>query len=390
MTDLQTDNATFTSEPTSPGSTTPKLMRAARYHQAGEPFSVDHVEKPSPRPTDVLVQVKACGVVPNLVNVLHLPPFLHHPTLPATYGLDPAGVVVETGSQVHGIEVGDRVYVNPLRYCGSCRSCRMGRFGSCPYVALNGYFGVGPKSRQMLDDHPHGGYAEFMTAPQYSLVKLPENLSFDVAARWGYLGTGYSALRRAGVNMSTTVLINGISGTLGLGAALFALALGAPTILGTGRNTELLEKVKALAPDRIHVLSVEGEVSVADWARSLTGGDGVEVVIDALPTGTPADAFLAALAALAGGGTHVNVGGVLEDVPINMFNVMNNDQRLLGSFWFSATEGQEMADLAGSGGVDLGVFEHEVFGLAGVNEALAAIGSNRRGGFLNCVIAPED
>lgn len=54
---------------------------------------------------------------------------------------------------------------------------------------------------------------------------------------------------------------------------LVALTLGAPTILGVGRNVELLDRVAALVPSRIHVLCSESGASVADWARSLTGGE---------------------------------------------------------------------------------------------------------------------
>lgn len=368
-------------------------MRAARLHHAGQPFSIDTIAKPSPRPTEVVVRVKACGMVHNLINVLDpgvAGDTIRRPAVPAIYGLDAAGVIVETGSQVHGLHVGDRVYVNPLRYCGSCRSCRAGRVRACNRVALAGYIGCGPNSSEMLAEYPYGGYAEFMTAPQYGIVTLPDTVSFETAARWGYLGTGYSALRRAKVNMSTTVLINGISGTLGLGAALFALALGAPMILGVGRDIKRLERVKALAPDRIHVMSTAEGASVDEWARSLTGGEGVDVVVDALPTGCSKGPFLAAAAALGREGVHVNVGAVLEEVPLNVFRIMNDSQTFLGSFWFTTDEGQEMADLAASGSINLNVFEHEVFGLEDINEALAALTSDDRdGGFTNVVISPD-
>ena len=378
---------------TSAGEIATTHMRAARCHEYGSPFSVDTIEKPSPRSTDVLIQVQACGMVHNLVNVLDpnvAGDVIQRPALPAIYGLDAAGVIVETGSQVHGLAVGDRVYVNPLRYCGSCRACRTGRVRGCNHLTLSGYLGSGPKSKQMLAEYPYGGYAEYMTAPHYSLVKLPDSVSFETAARWGYFGTSYSALRRANVNMSTTVLINGISGTLGLGAALFALALGAPMILGVGRDLERLERVKALAPDRIHILSTADGASVGDWTRSLTGGDGVDVVIDALPTGCAGSAFLAAADALAREGVHVNVGSVLEPVPLNLFAIMNAHQSYVGSFWFTTPEGQEMADLAASGSVNLDVLDHEIFGLDDINEALAAITrDDRDGGFTNFVITPR-
>jgi alcohol dehydrogenase len=71
----------------------PAMMRAARMHAVGGPMSIDTIPVPKPGSTDVLVEVKACGMVPNLGNVLanwtkwfpHLP----LPKLPAIFGLDP-------------------------------------------------------------------------------------------------------------------------------------------------------------------------------------------------------------------------------------------------------------------------------------------------------------
>ncbi|WP_166663649.1 alcohol dehydrogenase catalytic domain-containing protein [Streptomyces sp. NBC_00582] len=370
---------------------TSTTMRAARMHAVGQPLTIDEVERPRPRPTDVLVEVRACGIVPNLGNVLHHLqewfPHLYLPKLPAIFGLDATGVVVEKGEQVHGIGIGDRVYVNPARYCGSCRKCRLGETTACRAYAFNGYFGFSPYSQQLFEDYPYGGLAEYMTAPQYSLVVLPDNVSHETAARWGYLGTGYRALRRGGVGPSSTVLINGISGTLGLGVALFALALGARKVLGTARDHDLLARVKAIAPERVEVHSLDDEPSVGEWARSLTDGAGVDVAIDALGPGAPHDSFLSGVDALGRGGHHVNIGAVAGDVPVHLHKIMDIDARLSGSAWFSTAEGQEMADLAESGMVDLSVFEHEVFKLHDVNTALSVL-KNRNGGFSNYVICP--
>lgn len=367
-----------------------KTMRAARMHKVGQPLSIDRIEVPSPGPTDVLVEVKACGIVPNLGNVLnHLQEWFPHlvlPRLPAIFGLDAAGVVSTVGKQVYGIKPGDRVYVNPARYCGGCRACRSGNTTNCLSYSFNGYFGFGPDAQHMFDDYPYGGLCEFMTAPQYSIVKIPDKLSFETAARFGYLGTAYRALRRGGAGPGSTVLVNGISGTLGIGAALFGLGMGVRRILGTGRNRELLQRVKQLAPNRIHVMSLD-DGNVADWTRELTAGEGAEIVIDALGPGAPQDSMLRALAAMRRGGHHVNIGAVAGEVPVNLHKVMDNNMQLSGSAWFTAGEGQEMADMVESGAVDLSCFEHNVYKLDDVNTALSLI-ANRNGGFSNYVITP--
>jgi D-arabinose 1-dehydrogenase-like Zn-dependent alcohol dehydrogenase len=368
-----------------------KTMRAARMHAVGKPLEIDEVEVPTPRSTDVLVQVKACGVVPNMVNVLnHLGewyPDLFLPPLPAVFGLDPVGVVVERGEQVRGIEVGQRVYVNPARYCGGCEHCRVGDTGYCASYTFNGYFGFGQGSLDLFADYPYGGLAEYMTAPQYSLVTLPDSVSDETAARWGYLGTGYRALKRAQVGPRSTVVINGISGTLGLSTAPFALALGVKKIFGVARDRELLARVEAIAPGRIEVHSAADGGAVSDWVRRRTDGLGADVVIDALGPGSQKEPLLDAFGALGRGGYHVNIGAVLGDVPINLNNMMISDQRLAASNWFTTADGQEMAALAECGAVDLSVFEHEVFALDDINDALAVFKS-RHGGFSNYVVKP--
>lgn len=366
------------------------LMRAARYHAVGQPFSVDVIDRPAPGPDDVLVRVETCGLVQNFAYILEfLPPELGRPDFPAVYGLDAVGVVAAVGSRVHGLEVGERVYVNPMRGCGNCRHCRKGSIEGCDFLALNGYLGSGSRSSELMKDHPYGGLAEYITAPPSSLVRLPDSISFELAARWGYLGTGYAALQRGGASSGTTLLVNGATGTLGVGVVAFALGMGVSKILAVGRRTQLLERVRALAPDRVHTFSTtEDDGTIAEWAHSLTGGAGADLVIDALPSATPGEAFMAGFAALGRAGTLVNTGGVLDDVPINAFNLMNNAQTLTGSFWFSTQQGQEMADLVGDGSVNLGFFEHRVYPLGEVNEALASIAEHHTG-FANYVISHE-
>jgi threonine dehydrogenase-like Zn-dependent dehydrogenase len=373
-------------------------MVAARLHAYGEPMRLDRIPIPEPRPTDVLVEVKACGIVPNLVRVVtgffasQTPDRKGMPPLPAIFGLDPTGIVTKVGDQVHSIRPGDRVYVNPARKCGACRMCRRGEPLDCPNFTFQGYFG---RSQEIMQAYPYGGLCQYITAPADALVKLPDNVSFESAARFGYLGTAYGAMKTLGVGPGTTFLVNGISGMLGLNAAMIALAMGATKILGTGRNVALLNRAKALAPQRIEVFAVDAaEAAPADgvdplvaWAKSMTDGYGVDRVLDCLPPGASAAAMMRALYTLRRGGRAASVGVVMETLPINGFWLMTNRLGLQGSVWFTTGEGEDMAAMAAAGTLDLSPLEHRVFPLTAVNEALAGM-DDRNGGFTNFIVDP--
>jgi threonine dehydrogenase-like Zn-dependent dehydrogenase len=367
-----------------------KTMIAARMHAVGEPMRIEELPRPSPGPHDVLVKVKACGIVPNLGNVLKnwttWFPQLPLPPLPAIFGLDPTGIIEEVGSQVKTFQSGERVYVNPGRYCGSCRACREGETINCSSYTFNGYFGFSQRSLDIFKEYPYGGLAEYMLAPAYALVPLPDNVTFDQAARFGYLGTAYSAMRKLQVGPGKTVLINGISGTLGIGGALFGLAMGATRILGTGRDRALLQRVKALAPNRIQVHAA-GEQPLNDWVREVTNGDMADVFVDALGPGAPHSAFLDGLFSLRRGGKAVDIGAVAGLVPLDIHEVMDEQLEIHGSCWFTAGEGCDMAEMARSGTLDLSIFEHIRYPLSEVNNAISGI-AQRSGGFSNFVILP--
>jgi D-arabinose 1-dehydrogenase-like Zn-dependent alcohol dehydrogenase len=300
-------------------------MRAARMHRVGEPMILEDVPRPPATGSDVVVRVEACNIVPNLANILAnwttWFPQNPLPALPAIFGLDPAGVVDEVGEDVHGFAPGDRVYVNPGRYCGSCPACRRGEHIDCESFAFAGYFGFTASATRLLDRYPYGGLAEYLLAPAYSLVRLPESIDFRHGARFGYLGTAYSALRKAKAGADTTLLINGISGTLGLGP------------------------------------------------------------------GAPHDGLIQGMASLRRGGRAVNIGATAGMVPFDVHHMMDQQLTFQGSIWFTAGEGQQMAELADSGLLDLSVLENVVFPLGKVNEAISGI-ENRRGGFSNFIVSP--
>lgn len=361
-------------------------MRAARLHQPGEPFRIDRIPRPQRRPEDALIEVKACGIIPNMNAIISGKLWHHLPPIPAVIGLDAAGVVAEAPPDHPTVKVGDRVYVNPFLACGVCHYCRSGSPLLCADAALRGYFGFTPKGAELLKRYPYGGLCEYMTASPESLVKLPAEITFEQGARFGYLGTSFAALRRGGVGAGSWVAINGVTGTLGVGAVLLALAMGATRILGWGRNRRVLDRLKHLAPKRVDTLAL-GDAPIAAWVRERTQGVGVDVLLDCTGRGGPAAPMVEALGAVKRGGITVNVGALAEPLPINPTQFMTSAMRYSGSNWFTNAEAALMADMVRTGALDLSSWEPRVYLLERVNDALADI-KERPGGFVNIVVDP--
>lgn len=360
-----------------------EMMRAARMHAVGEPMRIEEVERPSARGTDVIVAVKGCGMVPNLANVLAnwqtWYPQMPLPPLPAIFGLDPVGVIHEVGDKVVAYRPGDRVYVNPGRSCRACHACLSGQPQKCDFWTLGGYFGYNPNSMEMFRLYPQGGFCEYMTAPQEALIPLPDNVAFEQATRYGYLGTSYAALKKAGPLTGKSLIINGASGTLGVGATLFALSMGISKIFAIARGKRLLERLRDLAPQRIEIFS-NADGSTEAWVKERTGGRGADVMLDTLGAVASLDSLKDAMMGVKRGGRIINIGGTAGNLPIDVKWWMDEQMELIGSVWFTAAEGMEMSEMFRTGAVDIGVLEPRTWPLDDVNTAINSTASGD-GGF---------
>ena len=369
-----------------------KTMRAARLVTPGEPFVVSEIPVPEVRPGDVLVNVKACGVVPNMNAVVSGKHWYILPPQPAVYGLDCAGVIDSVGPGVEAFKPGDRVFINPLLTCGHCHYCLCGQDVLCPSFTLRGYFGTGPESVKLMEKYPYGGFSEYTLAPEDKLVKLPDNVSFEQGARLGYLGTSYAALKSSGVGPGSTVLVNGVTGTLGVGAVLLALAMGATRILGIGRKPEVMARLEKLGRGRVKTLAVgpddaaaKGQGGVPGWVREQTDGLGAHVLVDLQARSAPNELTHEAVHSLRKGGTACMVGAVEGKLAFDYVWFFITGIKLTGSLWFTTADGDAMMEMARAGTLDLSSLETQAFPLDKVNDALA-LAAGSPGGFTNVVV----
>lgn len=241
------------------------FMKAMRVHEYGKPLKLDEVEVKKPGPKEALVKIEACGVCHTDVHLAEgaLKTEYFGGKRPWILGHEIAGNVVEAGSEVTDVNVGDTVLVDAWTAytCGTCMPCRTGVENCC---INNTPIGFGKD----------GGYAEYITVPAKALIKIEKLKPQDFASLACGGVTVFRGLRKAAVTPSDTVVVYGAGG-LGMFAVQLAKLMGS-TVIAVSRSAEKLEMAKKFGAD--HVVDASKDPVNEVW--KLTNGRGANVVLD--------------------------------------------------------------------------------------------------------------
>lgn len=255
---------------------------------------------------------------------------------PLTLGHEVAGEVAAVGAGVTGFAPGDRVAVNPARWCGTCPACREGRENLCEAIYFMGSASKTP--------HMQGGFASLFDALPGQCFPIPDTLSFEAACLAEPLAVCLHAAVRAGDLTGRRVLLLG-AGPIGLLTMLAAKLKGAAETTVADIAAAPLAFAERLGADRTLDLSA-GDGELHDLARTV----GFDVVFEV--SGSPAG-LAAAIAAVRRGGTVVQVGNLPGGaIPVPANAVMAREIDLRGTFRFGR-EFAEAVELIASGAVDV-------------------------------------
>ena len=254
-------------------------MRAMLLHQLGGPVTFKEVDEPRVGPCDAKIRVRAAGVGLTIIIMKSTPGLVTH--YPRILGHEVAGEVVEVGSEVTNVRIGDRVVCHFYLTCKACRFCRSGRETLCEN--WRGYVGMA------ID----GAYAEYMCAPALNLCQLPDGIPFPEASIISdAVATPLHACREeAKVGPGDTVLVVGAGGGVGIHAVQMAKLCGG-RVLAADLSREKLEAVKALGADEIIDTK---EKDLAGEVKRLTDDRGVDAVLDFVASSQTLEASLASL-----------------------------------------------------------------------------------------------
>lgn len=196
-------------------------MKALRWHGQKD-IRIEEVPDPSPGRGEVKIKVKWCGICGTDLTEYKSGPVLipakrPHPLTgkqaPLIIGHEFSGEVVELGSEVTKVGLGDRVTVWPLLPCYSCYWCYRGRYNECLRLAT---IGLGAD----------GAFAEYILVPERNVCKLPEKVTYEMGAFCEPLAVAVRACKRGEITIGDRVAVIG-AGAIGLLVLQVARAAGA-------------------------------------------------------------------------------------------------------------------------------------------------------------------
>ena len=255
-------------------------MKAAVFHEVGQPLVIEEVSISKPGPREVLVKTAAAGVCH---SDLHFVEGLYPGITPMVLGHESAGVVEAVGSDVTYVKPGDHVISCLSVFCGHCEECLTGHMSLC----------VNPETKRDADQEPRlsqGGttvqqfanlssFAEQMLVHEHALVKIDKDMPLDRAALIGCgvtTGVG-SVFHTAAVEPGSTVAVIGCGG-VGLSCINGAALAGAAKIIAVDMVDSKLEMAKTFGAT--HTVNGKDGDSV-EQVMELTGG-GVHYSFEAI------------------------------------------------------------------------------------------------------------
>ncbi len=358
------------------------MPRAAVCHRFAEPLAIEQVTLDPPGPGEVRLRVTACAICHS--DLAYADGAWGGP-LPAVFGHEACGVVLETGPGVESPRVGERVVVSLVRSCGGCPRCREGVPALC-------------SARFRLDDHSPirlagggravqglrcGAFADEAVVHASQAVAIPEGVPDAGACLIAcavMTGVG-AAVNDAGVTPGASVAVIGAGG-VGLNAVQGAALAGAAQVIAADVSAAKLTAAAALGATATVDAAAAG---VVERVLAETGGAGADAVI---VTAGAATAVGLGLECLRRGGTLVCVGMPPDGQPaeFDAGTLAHDGKRIIGSKLGSSRPAIDVPRLAGlylEGRLRLDELVTATYPLEDINAAMAAM---RRGEAIRNVI----
>lgn len=311
-----------------------RTIGAPRPYARSKPLSIEEVTLAPPKPVELLVRIAGAGLCHSDLSVINGD---RARPVPMALGHEGSGEVVEVGSAIDDVRVGDHVVFQFSASCGRCRRCLEGRPQVCERArgakAAGELMAGGSRITSLNGERiaHHGGVScmsEYMVVDRGTVVVVEKDVPLADAALFGcavMTGVG-SVVNTARIRAGDSVAVLGLGG-VGLSGILGARLAGAETIVAIDREPARLEV--ALSLGATHAVCAR-DADCIEQVRDLTGG-GVDYAFD-LSGG--ADAVATAYGVVQYGGTVVIAGlpAASASFSINQCDLVGQEKAIRGSY----------------------------------------------------------
>lgn len=250
-------------------------MKAAVCHEHGRPLTIEEVSIAETSGHRVKVKIGACAICH---SDIHFAEGAWGGHLPAIYGHEAAGAIVEVGPEVDRLAVGDKVIVTLIRSCGSCYFCDQGEPVMCGDSAAADDIHVLKlkDGTEIAQGMKTAAFAEWVLVDQSQVAKIPQDMPLDVASllACGVITGVGSVINTAAVKPGSNVVVMGVGG-VGLNAVQGAKIADAKAIIAVDIEDHKLAIAKEFGAT--HGVNARTE-KLAKEIKELTDGFGADYV----------------------------------------------------------------------------------------------------------------
>ena len=305
-------------------------MKALLY-PAFDTLQVTQQPVPELATDEVLLRVSACGICGSELETFQTRSPRRTP--PLVMGHEFCGVIERVGDSVDGWSTGDRVVSNSVVPCDNCRLCSRGDTHLC-------------ENRQIFGMHRFGAFAELTNVPVRCLLPWPENLPAAAACLAEPLGNGVHITRLTAHLPAERVLVIG-AGPIGLMCQQALQVLRGSRVLVSDLVDERLSAASAVGAE--FVINA-GQEDLAGAIQEWTGGEGVDLVVDAVGSEVTKKQSIAACRP---GGAAVWIGLHGDRITFDSYDLTLQEKQVLGTYSAKNEELMEALALLADGKIEV-------------------------------------
>jgi len=281
-------------------------------------FNIKNVEEKEPADGEVLVKVKAAGICGSDIPRVYYTGTYHYPLIP---GHEFSGVVEKDGR---------RVGIFPLIPCKKCGPCKKMLYEMC-------------RNYDYVGSRRDGAFSEAVTVPEWNLIDLPNNVTFEQAAMMEPMAVATHAMRKAlGDNgdKCRRVAVCGL-GTIGLLLLMFLKEAGYEDILVVGNKEIQKEKAVSLGIEPCKYFDLKASEKVDEWLLNMEAEKEIDVFFDCVGRNEVVEL---AVKHTCPGGTVMLVGNPYSDMKLERntyWKILRNQLTVLGTWNSSFTKSED-------------------------------------------------